>query len=238
MLQLMDLARKVNAVETIYVTTELKRRCEKQPYDFLLVLDFEATCWDQKDFSKSAAEVIEFPCVLYDVKTNKIVSEFQQYVMPFEKPRLSKFCTNLTGIQQHQVNNGVPIGTCLMLFKKWLNEQEMAYKISFNSSSPINKCIVTTWSNWDIGVCLKHECQRKRLKMPEIFNEWIDLRELYREHYLRKPKGLYGALQELGLEFEGNEHCGLHDARNTAKLAGKMIVDGMYLRKTTDIFCK
>lgn len=235
MLKLLELARKHNAVETIHLTTELKNRCNRQPYDFLLVLDFEATCWDQKDNSKSAPEIIEFPCVLYDVKNNKIVSEFQQYVMPFENPRLSLFCINLTGIQQHQVNNGVPLGTCLMLFKQWLREQEVTYKLCFNSSTLNNKCIFTTWSNWDIGLCLKNECRRKRLTIPEVFNEWIDLRELYCEHYLRRPKGLYGALQELGLDFEGRQHCGLHDARNTAKLAGRMVTDGILLRKTTDI---
>lgn len=235
MLEILELARKLNAVETIFVDNEYKNRAERQRYQYLLVLDFEATCWDQKDTSKSAPEIIEFPCVLYDVKNKKIISEFQQYVMPFEKPRLSDFCTALTGIQQHQVNNGVPIGTCLMLFKKWLKEQEESHKISFKNSSSLNKSIFCTWSNWDIGVCLKNECRRKGLTMPDVFNEWIDLRELYREHYLRRPKGLYGALQELGMDFEGRQHCGLHDARNTAKLAGRMVMDGILLRKTTSI---
>lgn len=236
MLEILELARKCNAVETIYVDKEFKLRCEKQPYEFLLVLDFEATCWDSKDASKSAPEIIEFPCVLYDIKNKKIVSEFQQYVMPFEKPRLSEFCTALTGIQQQQVNNGVPIGTCLMLFKKWLREQEESHKISLNPfDKSINKSIFCTWSNWDIGVCLKNECRRKRLTMPDIFNDWIDLRELYLEYYSRRPKGLNGALQELGLTFEGREHCGLHDARNTAKLAGRMVMDGLLLRRTTSI---
>lgn len=233
-MELLELARKFNGVETIYVQKELMNRCAKQPYDFLLVLDFEATCWNQKDTSKGAPEIIEFPCVLYDIKINNILSEFQQYVMPFEHPRLSDFCRNLTGITQQQVNDGVPVGTCLMLFQKWIKEQELKYK-QFKSSNLANKCIFTTWSNWDIGVCLKNECRRKRITLPSIFHEWIDLRELYREHYMRKPKGLYGALQEVGLEFEGREHCGLHDARNTAKLAGRMITEGVMMKKTTTI---
>lgn len=41
-------------------------------------------------------------------------------------------------------------------------------------------------------------------------------------------------MKELGLQFEGNEHCGLHDARNTAKLIGRMVTDGVLLRKPTD----
>jgi len=57
----------------------------------------------------------------------------------------------------------------------------------------------------------------------------------FQEHYHRKPKGLNGALKEVGLNFSGNEHCGLHDARNTAVLAGRMISDGILLRITKDI---
>lgn len=235
MLRILELAKKYNAVESVCLENECRNRYERQPYKYLLVLDFEATCWDQNDPLKSAPEIIEFPCVLYDVNKKKCMSEFQQYVMPFEKPKLSAFCSHLTGIQQYQVNGGVPIGTCLMLFKKWLKEQKLAHKISFNSGSSTNICIFCTWSNWDIGVCLKNECRRKRITVPEIFNEWIDLRELYQEHYLRKPKGLFGALQELGMDFEGRQHCGLDDARNTAKLAGRMINDGVFLRKTTSL---
>lgn len=57
----------------------------------------------------------------------------------------------------------------------------------------------------------------------------------FQEHYNRRPKGLVGALGELGLTFEGREHSGLDDAKNTAKLAARMIADGMLLRITTDI---
>lgn len=51
--------------------------------------------------------------------------------------------------------------------------------------------------------------------------------------YFRRPfTGLNGALSELGLTFEGTEHCGLHDARNTARLIGKMIENGVMLQLT------
>lgn len=234
-MEILELAKKFNAVETVCVENERRYRCERQPYNVLFVLDFEATCWNQNDSFKGAPEIIEFPCVLYDVRSKKCLSEFQQYVMPIEKPRLSSFCTSLTGIQQQQVNSGMPIGTCLMIFKKWLKEKEITYNISFNSQDCVNRSIFCTWSNWDLGICLKNECKRKRISVPDIFKAWIDLRELYQEHYLRRPKGLYGALQELGMDFEGRQHCGLDDARNTAKLAGRMITDGVLLKKTTEL---
>ncbi|KAJ8979703.1 hypothetical protein NQ317_000988 [Molorchus minor] len=108
------------------------------------------------------------------------------------------------------------------------------FKFSFEiSSKSEKKCTFVTWSDWDLGTCLKYECNRKGIKLPDMFTQWIDIRVLYKEHYFRKPKGLKGALLELGLEFEGNEHCGLHDARNTARLIGKMIKDGVLLKITT-----
>lgn len=35
-----------------------------------------------------------------------------------------------------------------------------------------------------------------------------------------------------GMEFEGREHCGLDDAKNTALLALKMIAEGMVVEAT------
>lgn len=43
---------------------------------------------------------VEFPCVLVDVMKGQVISEFQQYVQPQERPVLSSFCTELTGIKQ------------------------------------------------------------------------------------------------------------------------------------------
>ena len=43
---------------------------------------------------------VEFPAVLLDLETGKIVDEFQQYVLPRDNPKLSDFCKALTGISQ------------------------------------------------------------------------------------------------------------------------------------------
>lgn len=59
----------------------------------------------------------------------------------------------------------------------------------------------------------------------------------FQEFYNRRPQGLKGALNEVGLGFSGREHCGLHDARNTAYLAGRMIQDGALIRITKELDC-
>lgn len=79
---------------------DVSRNKEKrvaQYFDYLLVLDFEATCWPLRTFRKRENEVIEFSVVLYDVNEGRIIDEFQQYVQPTEFPILSEFCTELTG---------------------------------------------------------------------------------------------------------------------------------------------
>lgn len=69
-------------------------------FDYVIVIDFESTCWDTKDKQskwQNLAEIIEFPAVLLNLRTGKIEDEFHQYVMPVENPKLSEFCINLTG---------------------------------------------------------------------------------------------------------------------------------------------
>ena len=62
---------------------------------FILVLDFESTCWEEKNFAPP--EIIEFPVVLISLKTGEVLSEFHHYCLPVENPRLSPFCRELTG---------------------------------------------------------------------------------------------------------------------------------------------
>ena len=64
---------------------------------YLLVLDFEATCGDAVEGQN---EIIEFPTILYDLKEDKVLSTFHEYVRPVIHPTLTPFCIDLTGITQ------------------------------------------------------------------------------------------------------------------------------------------
>ncbi|NWV60490.1 ERI2 exoribonuclease, partial [Malurus elegans] len=215
------------------------RAAPGQKFAFLIVLDFEATCW--REPGRRGAEIIEFPAVLLNTSTGVIESEFHMYVQPQEHPILSEFCTELTGITQNQVDEGVPLNICLSQFLKWIQKIQKEKKIIFitdsqsNSTSEAKACAFVTWTDWDLGVCLHYECRRKQLRKPDILNSWIDLKATYRAFYNRKPKGLNGALQDLGIAFEGREHSGLDDSRNTARLAWRLICDGCMLKVTKSL---
>ncbi|XP_072798807.1 ERI1 exoribonuclease 2 isoform X4 [Vicugna pacos] len=216
------------------------RSKSKQLFDYLIVIDFESTCWNDGIRHRSQ-EIIEFPAVLLNTSTGEIESEFHAYVQPQEYPILSEFCMELTGIKQDQVDEGVPLKICLSQFCKWIQKIQQEKKIIFAtgisdiSTSEVNLCAFVTWSDWDLGVCLEYECKRKQLIKPVFLNSWIDLRVTYKIFYKRKPKGLSGALEEVGIQFLGREHFGLDDSRNTALLAWKMIRDGCLMKITRSL---
>ncbi|CAF4270943.1 unnamed protein product [Adineta steineri] len=87
-----------------YYKYELTFQCKNpltmidQQFEYIAVVDFEATCEDQQDNYQN--EIIEFPIVLINVQQQTIVDKFQSYCRPIINPILSKFCTDLTGIEQ------------------------------------------------------------------------------------------------------------------------------------------
>lgn len=68
------------------------------PLQYLLVLDFEATC--EEGAPVGPQEIIEFPTLLYNLDKNEVEARFHEYVRPIKVPTLTPFCTNLTGIEQ------------------------------------------------------------------------------------------------------------------------------------------
>ncbi|TRY62543.1 hypothetical protein TCAL_11662 [Tigriopus californicus] len=99
-------------------------------FSFLIVIDFESTCWAEKGPGCFPPEIIEFPAVLLDTQTGHILDEFHSYVLPTETPQLSEFCTQLTGIRQDQVDTqGVPLPTCLYLFAQWMRKIQTHWNI-------------------------------------------------------------------------------------------------------------
>eukprot|EP00090_Calanus_glacialis_P006079 TRINITY_DN14772_c0_g1_i1.p1 TRINITY_DN14772_c0_g1~~TRINITY_DN14772_c0_g1_i1.p1 ORF type:complete len:303 (-),score=99.55 TRINITY_DN14772_c0_g1_i1:533-1441(-) len=209
----------------------------KQKLEYILVIDFESTCWSEKANSPSP-EIIEFPVVLLSLTTGKVVSEFHSYCLPVEHPKLSPFCTQLTGITQAMVEGGVPLPTCLVLFRQWLESVCKELRMAVNGENmgkvegELNQATCLTWSDWDLSICLEYECKRKQIRKPVCLNSWIDIRGVYRSFYNRRPQGLNGALRELGLSFQGREHSGIEDARNTAMLVWKMVEGGCELEVT------
>ncbi|ERM98132.1 uncharacterized protein LOC18426125 [Amborella trichopoda] len=194
-----------------------------QEFQYFVVIDFEATCDREKN--PHPQEIIEFPSVLVNSVTGQLEGSFQTYVKPIYHHHLTDFCKELTGIQQIQVDRGVPLGEALLMHDKWLEDKGIKH----------TNFAVVTWSNWDCKVMLESECRFKRIRKPPYFNRWINLKVPFHEVFGDVRCNLKEAVQRAGLEWEGRAHCGLDDARNTARLLSHLMSRGFRFSITNSL---
>ncbi|KAG5490503.1 hypothetical protein JKF63_00623 [Porcisia hertigi] len=97
------------------------KRLLPQAFSHVLVCDFEATC--ASGSVHYPHEIIEFPVVVLDTATLRIVAGFHRYVRPLRNPRLTAFCTELTGITQEMVDLADPLPTVVAQFQDWLRTE-------------------------------------------------------------------------------------------------------------------
>merc|ERR1719502_2081902 len=105
-------------------------------FSHLVVLDFEATCCDEtKNWPN---EIIEWPSVLIEYPSLRKIDEIQMFVKPVKNPALTKFCTELTGITQQQVDAGISVEQALKKYTAWLAEHN------------VNRPLFLTCGDWDL----------------------------------------------------------------------------------------
>ena len=228
---------------------QTRRSLSLPEFDYLVVLDFEWTCDDTGTLA-GGSEIIEFPSVLLRLKPGGItefVSELQLYVRPERNPTLTRFCKDLTGITQAQVDNGLNgLETALGKYREWLVQQQLLPPIALSSPTEGGeqnragpswpRFALVTWSDADLGSQLYTECERKGLHhaRPWWFRSWINLKPLYAQHYCREARGgLQACVEATGQTFDGRAHSGLVDARNTAKIVENMREQGFKFVRTT-----
>lgn len=194
-----------------------------QDFQYFVVIDFEATC--DKEKNPHPQEIIEFPSVIVSSVTGQLEACFQTYVRPTCNQHLSDFCKDLTGIQQIQVDRGVTLSEALLRHDKWL-EKKGIKNTNF---------AVVTWSNWDCRVMLESECRFKKIRKPPYFNRWINLKVPFREVFGGVRCNLKEAVEMAGLAWQGRAHCGLDDAKNTARLLALLMCRGIKFSITNSL---
>lgn len=174
---------------------------------FHLIVDFEATCCDDKSIRREEMEIIEIGSVMVDERA-QIVDEFGRFVRPVRHAMLTPFCTELTSIRQEDVAEADTFPDAAQEWSSWLDDFD-----------DYDFC---SWGNYDYKQ-LARDCLYHRIVNPlEVPHR--NLKEEFTEHAgTKKRYGMKGALIHAGLPLEGTHHRGIDDARNIARLLEYML---------------
>lgn len=171
--------------------------------DYYLIIDFEATCSDDRSISKYEMEIIEIGAVLVDAKTHQKIDQFQSFVKPIRNPILTNFCIQLTSITQNDVDCSSTFPEVIKDFKKWLYQYQ--------------NFVFCSWGDYDKNQ-LQQDCNYHKIPNP-ISSKHINLKkEFTLKQGLIKKLGMAQALEHVGVKLEGIHHRGIDDANNMVKL--------------------
>ena len=112
-------------------------------YRHIVVVDIEHTCTMDGSIPPEEREIIEINAVLIDTCSLQIIDEFSELIRPITHPKLSQFCTELTGITQAELDIADPFPKVFAHFIDWLPDN--------------SDYVLATWGSYDI-VQLNIDC--------------------------------------------------------------------------------
>lgn len=179
--------------------------------DKIVVVDLEATCWQNEDGSKTPpqgeqSEIIEIGACFLDCQTGKI-SHKSSYVIKPRFSKISKFCVELTGLTQEIVDQG-------MHFEHAVNK--------FRKEFGVKNRVWATWGDYD-RIEFEKNCKLYNIEYP-FGVKHINAKTLFSLlNGLPREMGVSKALEYLSMNFIGQQHRGDDDAYNTARIISKML---------------
>ncbi len=206
---------------------------KKQPFDFYVVLDFEATCDDGK--VPEPQEVIEFPSVLLSGETFEVVDQFESFVRPLHNPELTSFCTELTGITRQQTDQAPLFPEVFAKHSAWLRSHGL--RVSPGDSGVDFTFVLC--GDWDLKTMFPVQCKActpPLTVIPYPYRQWINIKKHFAAyHGTGKAPGMPGMLKQLNLQLTGRHHSGIDDCRNIAKIVRRLAELGVELTTTTEL---
>lgn len=204
-----------------------------QPFDYYVVLDFEATCDRGPAPELEPQEIIEYPSLLLDGRRLKPVDEFRSFVRPRHHPVLTPFCTELTGITQDQVDAAPPFPEVFAIHQQWLARHKLDVR---GDGSGFSFAFILC-GDWDLKTMLPRQCRAcdpPIRSIPVSFRRWVNIKMPFARYMrLRKSPGLAGMLRKLDFAFVGRQHRGIDDCRNIARVARHLAENGVALSITS-----
>lgn len=174
----------------------------------------------------------------------RLSSEFHSFVRPTERPKLTAFCTELTGITQDNVDSAPTLPTVLDRLYTFLQQHNLTFTPHPSPHQPptavatgqLSCCWVCDGQS-DFLHFLHGEVSRKHLSTPpHLFSHYCDIRLTFTAYlpHCSRPH-LRRMLREVGLRLVGRLHSGLDDARNVARLLVELIGRGAVVDWTNQL---
>ncbi|MCB0685020.1 MAG: exonuclease domain-containing protein [Saprospiraceae bacterium] len=177
-----------------------------------IIYDLEATCWRGAP-PNNVQEIIEIGAIKVNGYGEEIGS-FNQFVRPSVNTQLSVFCTELTGIEQHQVASANLFPHVIDLFWEWIEIDASDYTL-------------VSWGMEDQQL-MRNDCRLHNLE-DDWLTPHLNLKNAYRSIMkLNRPTGLLKTLEREGLDFDGRHHRAIFDAINTSKIFVKYLDEWAY----------
>jgi len=196
------------------------------PLRYFLILDFESTCASPRP-PNFTQEIIELPCLVYSLEQEYTTAMFHEYVRPVINPRLTNFCTQLTGISQATVDSADTFPRVWRRFHEFLADLCL--------HDPPGSFVFLTCGDWDLRRMLPSQLELCDIDFPRRedgytgvdFTSWINIKKAFAEFYESDPPGgLLEMLHVLGMQPEGRHHSGVDDCRNISRIVEQMRRDG------------
>ncbi len=169
----------------------------------ILVVDLEATCWEQDGkYQRDRSEIIEIGICELETYSGKI-SKKQGILVKPENSEISPFCTKLTSITPAMVEKeGVSFAEAIDILFEDYDAPEYTW---------------ASYGNYDRSK-MQAQCRNYQEEYP-FSEDHLNVKEVFREaSQMRRSIGMKRALQHLRMPMEGTHHRGIDDAFNTAKI--------------------
>ena len=138
-------------------------------------------------------------------------------VRPTERSDLTGISTELTGIQQEEVDVAKTLAETLELFTQWLCSNLPA-KLA-------HSVVPVTCGDWDVRRVLMTEVNRKGLRCPYVLRSWCNLKRVYSETVGSRMISLRKMVNGLGLGPIGKRYSGIDGVYNSYAVVKALILD-------------
>ncbi|GAB6461188.1 exonuclease [Bacillus luti] len=174
--------------------------------NYYIVFDIERNFRPYK--SEFQDEIVEIGALKIDAKSLNVIEEFSCLINPMSP--ISKHTTKLTGITKTDVKTAPEFPEAIKLFRDFVGEEYL----------------FVTWGKDDYSFlvedCILHDEECPYIGKERRFDVQNLVFNAYESLFEQQPN-LKFAIEQLQLEWEGEQHRAFYDAKNTANILVKVL---------------